>query len=613
MAAKSITKPLVWILMGLLILGLGGFGVTSLSGTLRTVGTVGEAEISVQDYFQGLQNEIRAAEADSGESISFAQAQQRNIPERVMGQLTVQGALDHETIVNNISVGDANLADQITSMQQFTGPGGEFDREAYRFALDRLGMNESEFEDDIRREIARSFVQAAVLSGVTMPEIYTDTMLQYLGEQRGIEWAILGREDLEVGLPEPDDADLAAFHSENEAMFTRPEVKRITYAWLTPEMILDTVEVDEQALRDTYEARRDEFVQPERRLVERLVFSDTEAAEAAMARLDEGEVSFEDLVAERGLELADTDMGTVEAADLGEAAETVFEAAPSEVVGPLPSSIGPALFRVNAVLQAQETTFEEAEPELRDIIAADRARRVVEGRVDAVDDLLAGGATIEDLGAETAMRVASIDWHPGMSEDIAAYEGFRAAAANLSEDDYPEVIELEDGGIFAMRLDEVVPPTLQPLEEVRDAVNAAWTETKINELLREQVAGKVGRLAAGESFEEVELTVDGSEEVTRRGFIEEAPQEFIETVFGMEVGDVEVINGNGRIFVLKLNTVQDPDPEDGDLQQIDQFLRNETAGGLSQDLFQVLANDIRTRAGVNFDQGALNAVHNNFQ
>ncbi|QFT93215.1 Peptidyl-prolyl cis-trans isomerase D [Roseovarius sp. THAF9] len=613
MAAKSITKPLVWILMGLLILGLGGFGVTSLSGTLRTVGTVGEAEISVQDYFQGLQNEIRAEEADRGESISFAEAQRLRIPEQVMGQLTVQGALDHETIVNDISVGDANLADQITSMRQFTGPGGEFDREAYRFALDRMGMNESEFEDDIRREIARSFIQAAVLSGVTMPEIYTETMLQYLGEQRGIEWAMLGREDLEVGLPEPDDADLAAFHSENEAMFTRPEVKRITYAWLTPEMILDTVEVDEQALQDAYEARRDEFVQPERRLVERLVYPDTEAAEGAIARLDEGEASFEDLVADRGLELADTDMGTVEAADLGEAADTVFEAAPSEVVGPLSTDLGPALFRVNAVLQAQETAFEEAEPELRDILAADRARRVVEGRIDEVDDLLAGGATIEDLGAETAMRVASIDWHPGMSDDIAAYEGFRAAAANLSQEDYPEVIELEDGGIFAMRLDETVPPTLQPLDEVRDAVTAAWTETKINELLREQVAGKVGQLAAGESFENVSLTVDGSEEVTRRGFIEQAPEEFIDTVFGMEVGDVEVINGNGRIFVLKLNTIEDPDAEDGDLQQINEFLRNEAAGGLSQDLFQVLANDIRTRAGVSFDEGALNAVHNNFQ
>lgn len=148
---------------------------------------------------------------------------------------------------------------------------------------------------------------------------------------------------------------------------------------------------------------------------------------------------------------------------------------------------------------------------------------------------------------------------------------------------------------------------------MRDAVAEAWTQTRINQLLREQVAGKVGRLATGESFEEVELSIDGSEEVTRRGFIEEAPQEFIQTVFGMEAGEVEVINGNGRIFVLKLNTIEPPDPEDGDLQQIDRFLRNETAGSLSQDLFQVLANDIRTRAGVNFDQGALNAVHNNFQ
>ena len=41
MASKSITKPLVWILMGLLVLGLAGFGVTSLSGTLRTIGKVG--------------------------------------------------------------------------------------------------------------------------------------------------------------------------------------------------------------------------------------------------------------------------------------------------------------------------------------------------------------------------------------------------------------------------------------------------------------------------------------------------------------------------------------------------------------------------------------------
>ena len=79
MAGKSITKPLVWILMGLLILGLGGFGVTSLSGTLRTVGQVGEADISVTDYFQRLQTEIRAEEASRRESISFWRALTANV------------------------------------------------------------------------------------------------------------------------------------------------------------------------------------------------------------------------------------------------------------------------------------------------------------------------------------------------------------------------------------------------------------------------------------------------------------------------------------------------------------------------------------------------------
>ena len=43
MSKGNTSKTLVWILMGLLILGLGGFGVTNLGGTVRTVGDVVEA------------------------------------------------------------------------------------------------------------------------------------------------------------------------------------------------------------------------------------------------------------------------------------------------------------------------------------------------------------------------------------------------------------------------------------------------------------------------------------------------------------------------------------------------------------------------------------------
>ncbi|MEQ9242978.1 peptidyl-prolyl cis-trans isomerase [Roseovarius indicus] len=613
MAKKGITNTLVWVLMALLILGLGGFGVTNLSGTVRSIGSVGDSDIDVDEYARALQREIRAVEAERGEPVSFAEARDIGVTDSVLARLIASAAFDHETGQIGLSIGDENLRDEIVGMQQFQGVDGSFDREGYRYALDQAGLSESAFEEDIRAETARSFLQAAVMAGVTMPEGYMQTLLDYLGEQRSVAWSVLGRDDLQTGMPVPDDSDLQTYHSENEDQFTVPERKRITYALLTPDMLIDTVEVDEEALRDAYEARESEFNQPERRLVERLAFGSEEAAQAALEQIESGDSTFEDLVAERGLDLADIDLGDVSRADLEGAGDDVFAASTGDVVGPLSSPVGPALFRVNAVLSEQVTTFEEAEPDLRAELAADRARRVVDSRIDAVDDLLAGGATIEDLADETDLKLGQIDWHEGISEGIAAYDAFRSAASAVSEGDYPEVMQLDEGGIFAMRLDEVVPPEVQPLEEVRDAVTAAWEQEALVSELKAQAEPVVERLAGGESLEEAGLSVDGSQTLTRRGFRAEVPPSFIETVFGMEEGGATMIEGDGRVFVIKLDEILPPDSEDSDLQELQDLLQQRAATSLSQDLFQVLANDIRNRAGIELDQAAMNAVHSNFQ
>lgn len=613
MAKKGITNTLVWVLMALLILGLGGFGVTNLSGTVRSIGSVGDSDIDVDEYARALQREIRAVEAERGEPVSFAEARDIGVTDSVLARLIASAAFDHETGQIGLSIGDENLRDEIVGMQQFQGVDGSFDREGYRYALDQAGLSESAFEEDIRAETARSFLQAAVMAGVTMPEGYMQTLLDYLGEQRSVAWSVLGRDDLQTGMPVPDDSDLQTYHSENEDQFTVPERKRITYALLTPDMLIDTIEVDEEALRDAYEARESEFNQPERRLVERLAFGSEEAAQAALEQIESGDSTFEDLVAERGLDLADIDLGDVSRADLEGAGDDVFAASTGDVVGPLSSPVGPALFRVNAVLSEQVTTFEEAEPDLRAELAADRARRVVDSRIDAVDDLLAGGATIEDLADETDLELGQIDWHEGISEGIAAYDAFRSAASAVSEGDYPEVMQLDEGGIFAMRLDEVVPPEVQPLEEVRDAVTAAWEQEALVSELKAQAEPVVERLAGGESLEEAGLSVDGSQTLTRRGFRAEVPPSFIETVFGMEEGGATMIEGDGRVFVIKLDEILPPDSEDNDLQELQDLLQQRAATSLSQDLFQVLANDIRNRAGIELDQAAMNAVHSNFQ
>ena len=610
---KSITNTAVWILMGLLILGLGGFGVTNLSGNVRSVGSVGDTDIDVQDYARALQADIRAEEAAQGGPISFAQAQEMQLDQLVLARLVATASLEEEARVMGISIGDENLREQILDIPQFVGLDGEFDREAYRFQLEQTGLTEGQFEEDLRSEAARSLLQGAVVAGVSLPETYADTLMTYIGERRTITWAMLDQGDLITGLTVPDDDDLMAYHQTHLPDFTTPEVKDITYAWLTPEMIIDTVEVDEDSLRAAYEERSEEFNQPERRLVERLVYPDAAAAEAALARVTSEEANFDDLVADRGLELADVDMGDVSQPDLGAAGDAVFAAEAGDVLGPLQTDLGPALFRINGVLQAQNTSFEDAEPMLRDELAGDRARRVINAQIDDIDDLLAGGATVEELAEETDMQLGQIAWHAGMTDEIGAYDAFRAAAEVITASDYPEVIKLEDDGIFAMRLNQIVEPKVQPLEAVRADVEAGWRQEAIAKALRDQVTPALDKLTAGEEFADHGMADTTTVEVTRSAFQPDAPPEFIDTVFGMSDGEVKILDGDGRIFVLRLDGTLPPDAENEELVRLRDAVGNDASTGLAQDIFQVLANDIRSRTGITLDQHALNAVHANFQ
>ncbi|MEM6590034.1 MAG: peptidyl-prolyl cis-trans isomerase [Pseudomonadota bacterium] len=606
------SNPVMWVLMGLLIVALGGFGASNFGGSIRSIGTVGNVDIDVQDYANGLRQALQAETQRRGEPVSFARAQDDGLDEQVLAQLIAEAAFDAEAQELGLSVGDANLRDEILSMPQFQSINGEFDRDVYTFGLENAGLTEGQFEEDVRADTARSILQAAVIAGISAPQAYSDTVTEYLGERRDVSWSLLDRSDITTGLPVATDADLQAFHTDNAEDFTIPEAKRLTYAWVNPTMLLDSVEVDEDALREAYDDAFDEFNLPERRLVERLVFGTDADGAAAKARIDAGEVTFEDVVTERGLELPDIDLGDLDRDALGENAEAIFAADVGGVVGPLPSSLGPALFRVNAILSAQETSFDEAKPILREELAADRARRVVNQMIDSVDDLLAGGATVEDVAQETDLELGTIDWFPGVTDDIARYGEFRTAAAAITENDFPEVMDLEDGGIFAMRLDEIVPPTLQPFDEVRGAVEAAWAADSVVSTLRETAEPLIERLNNGEGFEDVGLPIDGAQALTRRSLGSDTPPEFIDIVFGMEAGDVRLIDGEGRLYVLKLDEVSPPDPEDGDLAQLRQILENQAAAGLSQDIFAIVADEFRNRAGVDLDFQAINAVHANF-
>lgn len=609
---NTISKTFIWILLALLIVGLAGFGATNLGGNIRSIGAVGDKDISVDLYARTLQEDLRAISAQAGQNVPFSTAQALGVDRQTLARVVTTRALDHETAQLGLSVGDEQLQEQVLGMSAFQGLDGKFDRDSYRFALDNAGLSEAEFEESLREEAARTLVQGAILSGNRVSETYADTLVAYIGERRNATVSRLTPADLASPVGTPTEEQLKAYYEANIDSYTLPETKQITYAWLSPDMIADTVEVDETALKGAYEERSAEFNKPERRLIERLVYGSEEEASTAKAQLEAGGATFETLVEDRGLVLADTDLGDLEKDELGAAGDAIFAAQTGDVVGPLESDLGPALFRINGVLAAQSTSFEDAREQLRDELSADRARRVVEAQIGDIDDLLAGGATLEDLAKETDMELGTIDWSSEAEDGLAAYEAFRKAAGAITEEDFPEVEVLEDGGIFAMRLDAVLEPRPQPLAEIRERVTTGWTTQETRTALRAEAEALLPEITADTDFAELELQSESLSDLTRTGFVDAMPAPAIAALFEAEVGSTVIVEDVSDVLIIRLDAVLPADETSEDIQSLRTRLNEQASSAIGQDLFEAFATDIQQRAGIRIDQNAINAVHANF-
>lgn len=596
----------------MILAGFGGFGAANLTGSTQSLGRVGNVVIDARDYNRSLQREKAALEASLGETVSFAQAEERGLPDEVLRQLVGFAAFDNEMSEIGIGIGDAALQSRIVSIDSFKGPAGDFDQDTYRMVLEANQLSDAEFERSVRSEMARGLLLDAIRAGASAPAGYTDSMVSYLGEVRQVSWTSLGRGNLASGVPIPRQADIAEYYERNIAEFTLPEAKRITYAWLTPQMIAQGIDIGEAEIRNAYEIRLDEFSKPERRTAHRLVFSGDAAAAEAARRIRAGEATFEGLVAERDLELSEIRFAEATREELGDAAGAVFSAAEGDVVGPIPSDVGPALFLAGRILPAQTTEFDKVSDRIRDDLALKTAQAEANALFDQTDDMLAGGATLEELANETEMQIAQIDWRGGETDGLAADEAFAAEAAAVASSDYPEIFELEGGGFAALRLDETVPPAPQPLAQIRADVAIRWEESKVMEMLAAQVSGQIGQIEAGAGFAEAGLPAARTERLTRQAVLPALPAAFVPTVFEMKPGDVRTFDDGKRLYLARLESVGDLPESNEQIVNLRAVLNAQVAAAIGQDLQQALAADIEARTRVTIDSATRNSVHSTF-
>ncbi len=613
MAMKP-SRFFVWIIFGLMAVGMIGFGTTNFGNTGGSIGTVGNTQIDADQYFRELDATLRSFQAATGQPMPIAQAEAFGLTNQALERVISSTALANETQRVGISLSDERLRAQLMQMREFQGVSGAFDPESYEFVLRRSGLTPTGFESSLRNDLARGLLQAAIAGGAQVSPTFTNTLFNHARETRNFNWARLDLNALEVAPGTPTQEDLRAFYEAHPADYTLPQIKHLTYTWLRPQSLLDQVDVSEAELRAYYASRSAEFNLPERRLVERLVFGTTAEAQAAADALAAGEVDFPTLVSQRGLNLSDVDLGDVTEGQLGAAAEAVFALTSPGIVGPEPSSLGPALFRMNAILAAQHTPFEAVESQLRTSLAGDRARLLVQDQVADLDDMLAGGSSLEDLAdSSEGMELMRRAWQLDDDVGIAAYAEFREAAAAAQEGDFPELILLNDGGVFALRLDNIDPPRLQDIDEVRPAVTDAWHQAESLELLAKQAQEMLSLLqAGGESLASLGLTEVVEEGLTRSAVVMGTPLEMISAIFSMNQGDWAVLGDEAGVVLVKLASIHAADHTSEDAQAAKAAFAAQVSQEIGLDLEGAFSRALQNQARITLNQAMISAVHRQF-
>ena len=612
---KKKSGVFVWLVMALLVLGLLGFGLTGAFRTSggSTVARVGDQEISADRYLSGLQQDINRASQQFGETISITQAQLLGIDQQSLRRQVTLAALANEARRLNLSVGDAAVRDALLAMPAFQVGGGVFSEATYDLVLKQQRLSRAEFESLLRQDQTQNILSGAISGAVGPQTTAARVLMDYIGETRALTWAEITPDILPDKIDTVDAETARAYYDAHPDEFTIPETRKATYAVITPEILAKGIEVPEADIRALFDTRKETLNTPARRIADRIIFASMEDATAAMARISAGEASFEEIAAERGLSLDEANIGIVRANQLSKAAAAlVFGTEETGIYGPVEATLGPAIFRVNAALPANIVPYEDVKGQLRDEIALERAQSQLLGKLDDLENLLASGASIEEMANETDMELRTLELNANSKEetplDTPLFAEARAAAVGEERD----LVEGPDGGVFVVRVDDIVPPRLQPFEEVSEQATAAATAAANLEKARAYAEELKAQVGAGADLTAtigtLGATAHQEAKVTRTSPPANLPPETGLALFGLKEGEVANFESQNGAYIVRINQVSAFDPETADGKNFLAQAEKQIKGDIANDIYIMFANGIVANTDITINQGMIDQI-----
>lgn len=406
---------------------------------------------------------------------------------------------------------------------------GQFSEEQYQSQLAENNATPAMFEAQLRDQYLTQHYGAALGAGMRLPRIYGAILASQALETRDARWFSL-TQAMAGAAPAPTDAQLTAFMNQNAAQLRLPE-SRTASVVLFDDGAAPAVAPTAARIEERFNFRRDALSLPERRTFVTLTAPSRAAADRIAAALRAGQ-SPADVARANGIQPAEY-VDTPRSA-LGDpaVAAAVFGLAANQVSAPVQAGVGFVVARVASIQPGRAATLTDVRDQIIQELRAEDARAAVFRRVEAYEKARQEGKTLDVAVREVGARVIQV---PAIREDGKLRNGQDITPAlppqliqtmwTLGQGAESEVVDMGQGQYFVVRIDQVLPAALPPLDGIRGPLAQQWTLRENARLLTVRANALAARVRGGEDLAAVAASVGASVQ-TATGLSRQATEQY---------------------------------------------------------------------------------------
>ncbi|MEO1967838.1 MAG: SurA N-terminal domain-containing protein [Sphingomonadaceae bacterium] len=485
----------------------GNGSLSSLSNGTN-VAVVGKSKVPEQDLSRAATNALDRARQQNP-TLSMPGFIAQGGLQQVLDQLVSRQAINDFAQKFGLRAGPNLVNSEIQKIPAFRGTDGNFSETNYKAALTAQNLTDAMVRDDIQSGLLAQQLLAPVGMGMTMPkQIATHYALLFkerrVGAIGALPSAAFAPKDA------PDDKILTAYYNANKDKFIRPERRIVRYALfdesaVAPESITPT----EAEIRQRYDRDKSKYSASVKLSAEQLIVPTQQAAEAIRKSVAAGG-SLEQAAANAGLKTSK--VGPVDKQQLAQSAsqavaDAYFSAKQGELTQPAQSPLGWQIAKITNITRQPARSLAEVTPDIRKTLESEKRTKALSNMASHVEDELDGGATLSDVAKELKLTIQKTQ---PITANGVVYGTNQPVSPELMpviktafemDESAPQVADAGQGKQFIVYdVSNITPSAPAPMKDIHKDVVDSWRLAQGDKAASAAADRILGRVAKGSTL-----------------------------------------------------------------------------------------------------------------